>query len=124
MDATVKKYIPASKLDAVEDFGRDESFRCGFDLVVSRAVADLRLLLEFCVPFVSDDGLFVSYKGPKVDEEISLSAHALEELNAAIVFDRKFSLEDSGRTLLAFSRLGDLPEKYPRRAGIPAKRPL
>jgi len=107
-----------------EEFGRDEDFRCGFDLVVSRAVADLRLLLEFCIPFVSDDGIFVSYKGPKVEEELTCSSHAFEELKADIAFEHKLSLGDSERTLVGFSRVGDLPDKYPRRPGIPAKRPL
>lgn len=107
-----------------EEVGRDEKNRLGFDLVVSRAVADLRLLLEFCIPFVSDDGYFVSYKGPRFEDEILSAARAMEELNVNAEFDQHFDLEGEQRVLVGFHRTGPLPEKYPRRPGIPSKRPL
>lgn len=107
-----------------EELGRDGKYRSGFDLVVSRAVADMRLLLELCMPFVSDGGIFVSYKGPKFEEEISSAGHAMEELRAKVDFEAKVSLGDSERVLVGFVRSGELPDKYPRRPGIPAKRPL
>ena len=107
-----------------EDFGRDASHRLSYDLVVSRAVADLRLLLEFCLPFVSEDGFFVSYKGPKFEEELSSSAHALEELHSSLCFSRSFVVEESHRLLAGFGWVDSFPEKFPRRAGIPVKRPL
>lgn len=107
-----------------EDLARDDNYRCGFDLVVSRAVADLRLLLELCIPFVSDDGYFVSYKGPKYESELKLSEHAQDELGVNHLFDKSFCLSDADRTLVVFNRVCELSDKYPRRAGIPAKRPL
>ncbi len=107
-----------------EDIARDENYREGFDLVVSRAVADMSLLLELCVPFVSDEGYFVAYKGPKYKDEISSAAHALSELCVKCVSDDSFDLFGADRTLVFFERAGILPDKYPRRAGIPAKRPL
>ena len=107
-----------------EDVARDDSFRIGFDLVVSRAVADMSLLLELCIPFVSDDGYFVAYKGPKFNDELTLSEHALDELKAKYLFEKSFNLSGADRTLVFFERDGELPDKYPRRAGIPAKRPL
>ena len=107
-----------------EELGRDDTHRLHYDLVVSRAVADLRLLLEFCMPFVSDSGIFVSYKGPKFSSELTSALHALEELHTLCCFDREFSLGESERVLVGFRHDGSFPEKYPRRAGIPAKRPL
>lgn len=107
-----------------EDLARDEKYRIGFDLVVSRAVADMSLLLELCIPFVSDEGCFVAYKGPKFSDELSLSSHAMDELKVKHLFENSFDLAGADRTLVFFVRDGELPEKYPRRAGIPAKRPL
>ena len=107
-----------------EDIARNEDFRKGFDLVVSRAVADMSLLLEFCIPFVKDEGCFVAYKGPKYSDEIRLSNNALDELNAKFLFVKSFDLSGADRMLVFFDRDGELPDKYPRRAGIPAKRPL
>ncbi len=107
-----------------EDVARDDNHRESFDLVVSRAVADMSLLLELCIPFVNDDGYFVSYKGPKYKDELSSAAHALSELNAKCVSDSSFDLFGVDRTLIFFERDGILPDRYPRRAGIPAKRPL
>ena len=107
-----------------EDIARDQNYREGFDLVVSRAVADMRLLLELCIPFVNEDGFFVSYKGPRFAEELSTASHALEELNVKCVSDVSFDLSGADRSLVFFKRDGSLSDRYPRRAGIPAKRPL
>ena len=107
-----------------EELARDENYREGFDLVVSRAVAELRLLLELCVPFVNSDGCFVSYKGPKYQDEIASATNALAELGCAEPKVMSMSVFDTERFLVEICRDGDLPEKYPRRAGIPAKRPL
>ena len=107
-----------------EELARDENYREGFDLVVSRAVAELRLLLELCVPFVNSDGRFVSYKGPKYQDEIASATNALAELGCAEPKVMSMSVFDTKRFLLEISRDGELSEKYPRRPGIPAKRPL
>ena len=107
-----------------EDLAREVEYREGFDLVVSRAVAELRLLLELCVPFVKPDGRFFSYKGPKHEEELTESSNALSELNCKFVQKFHFDILGKERYLLEFSRGGELSERYPRRAGIPAKRPL
>ena len=76
------------------------------------------------MPFVSQSGFFVSYKGPKFSEELASASHALEELHTTCRFSHRFSLGDSERVLVGFQHDVDFPEKYPRRAGIPAKRPL
>lgn len=107
-----------------EELARDADYREGFDLVVSRAVAELRLLLELCIPFVNSDGRFVSYKGPKYHDEIASATNALAELECAEPKVMSMSVFDKERFLVEICRDGDLSEKYPRRAGIPAKRPL
>ena len=109
-----------------ETFGRDPAFRVQFDLCVARAVSELRSLLEYCIPFVKDSGFFVAYKGPGFEEndEGANANHALFELNARICFLEKFELVDGIRYLVGVERDGDLPDKYPRRDGIPGKRPL
>ena len=107
-----------------EELARDDSYRFGFDLVVSRAVAELPVLLELCMPFVSDDGFFVSYKGPGYEEELSHASGAMSELKVADRFTMQFGLSNSTRVLIGFEHVDSLPDKYPRRAGIPMKRPL
>lgn len=107
-----------------EELARENDYREGFDLVVSRAVAELRLLLELCVPFVKNDGVFVSYKGPKYQEEIAAAENAMKELVCRKAKVHSFCLDGNERFLLEISRAGELPERYPRRTGVPARRPL
>ena len=107
-----------------EDAAKDPSYRENFDLVVSRAVAELRLLLELCVPFAAPDGIFVSYKGPKYSDELDDAKNAMNELSCECAGVRKYRIDDKERYLLTFKRIGKLSDRYPRRAGIPAKRPL
>ncbi len=109
-----------------EELGQDPAYRSRFDLCVSRAVAELPILVELCVPFLNPDGFFVSYKGPSsVDNKEDESAeHALSELNSRLSFCFKHELISDARYLFGMQRVGEVPDKYPRRAGIPFKRPL
>lgn len=107
-----------------EDFGRNPEYRNKFDFVVSRAVAELPLLLEYCIPFVKKDGYFVSYKGPKYGEEIENAENALQELDAELKKIEEFDVSGEKRYLLFMKNMEETREKYPRRAGIPKKRPL
>lgn len=112
-----------------EDYGRKPEFRDQFDFVVSRAVAELPLLLEYCIPFVKKDGYFVSYKGPKYKEELQKSEYALQELYAKLKSIEEFQIRNNTsdiekRFLLLFHKLEETKQKYPRRAGIPKKKPL
>ncbi len=108
-----------------EDYGKNSEFRGKFDFVVSRAVAELPLLLEYCIPFVKKDGYFVSYKGPKFTEELQESEYALQELDAELGNNMEFQIGDNEKRFLLFIRkLEDTKQKYPRRAGVPKKRPL
>ena len=107
-----------------EELARDESHRLSYDIVLSRAVAELPVLLELCTPFVSDDGLFISYKGPKYEEEMKSSEHAFSQLHVRPQFVLGYDVRESKRYLVGFDHEDAFPDKYPRRAGMPAKRPL
>lgn len=108
-----------------EDYGRNEEFRNQFDFVVSRAVAELPLLLEYCIPFVKKDGYFVSYKGKKYKEEIQISANAFEQLDCVKDDIYNFLLEEKEERVLLFIKNKELTNsKYPRKAGKPKKKPL
>ncbi len=108
-----------------ETFGRREDFRNRFDFVMSRAVAELPVLMEYCIPFVKKDGYFVSYKGKKQKEERNRSANAFKELGASFEQVEKFELQDGEeRYLLIIKNNGLTSDKYPRKEGKPKKKPL
>lgn len=107
-----------------EDFGRDPEFRNQYDFVVSRAVAELPVLLEYCVPFVKPEGFFISYKGKKCEDEIKLSQRALQELNVFIERKEQYILSGEARYLLFLKNLSETNQKYPRKAGKIKKNPL
>lgn len=109
-----------------EDYGRDDEYREQFDLCVSRAVANLSTLSEYCIPFVKIEGIFVSYKSGNVDEELRQSKGALEMLGGRIESVEEFLLpgSDMGRTLIKIKKIKTTSKKYPRKAGIPGKEPL
>jgi len=109
-----------------EDYGKDEKFRNQFDFVVSRAVAELPILLEYCIPFVKVDGYFVPYKGKKYEEELSISDNAFDKLNCSLELTEEFLLpkEEEKRYLLFIKNNSLTDSKYPRRAGKPKKQPL
>lgn len=110
----------------VEDAARTAEFREQFDFSTARAVAALPVLSEYCLPFVKQGGFFIAYKSEKVLEEIALSANALSLLGGNIESEYSFSLPDSDlqRTILFIKKDGKTPDKYPRKAGTPSKKPL
>lgn len=109
-----------------EDYGREKKFRNQFDFVVSRAVAKLPILLEYCIPFVKKNGYFVSYKGKKYEEEIFLSKKAFSKLDCNLNCVEQFLLseKEERRYLLFINNLQLTDDKYPRKAGKPKKQPL
>lgn len=109
-----------------EDAARKKEYREQFDLCVSRAVANLSSLLEYCLPFVKKDGLFISYKSTNIDTEITDAKKALFLLGGKMEDKKTFYLPDSdiGRTLLVINKEKTTPSKYPRKAGLPSKEPL
>jgi len=126
----VKKDLDITHLDAVhgraEDFGQSPIYREKYDFAVSRAVAELRLLLEFVMPFVKVNGYFLAYKSLKSDQELIDAKNALEKMKAKIVDIKTIQLpENMGtREIIIIQKTGVLDKKYPRKPGIPKKSPL
>ncbi len=110
----------------LEELGRDPGLREGFDIAVSRAVADLKVLVELSLPFVKEGGVFISYKGDRAAEEVTGAENALRELNGKVVHIFSYDEYDSSasRNLVEIMKDGITPDRYPRRNGIPTKRPL
>ncbi|MCI8728094.1 MAG: 16S rRNA (guanine(527)-N(7))-methyltransferase RsmG [Hungatella sp.] len=109
-----------------EDLGRDGKYREKFDLCVSRAVANLSTLSEYCLPFVKKDGCFVSYKSGKVEEELGQAKGALKLLGGKIEDTISFCLprDDGERCLVKIRKVENISKKYPRKAGVPGREPL
>lgn len=109
-----------------EDHARKADYREQFDLCVSRAVANLSTLSEYCLPFVKKNGSFVPYKSGDADDEINQAKEAIKILGGDISEINKFLLpgSDIGRSLVDIKKIKNTPFRYPRKAGIPAKEPL
>ncbi len=109
-----------------EDFARPGKLREAFDLCVSRAVANLSSLCEYCLPFVRRQGLFVAYKSGNVSREIAEAEEAVRLLGGKWKEQIEFMLPDSdiGRSLLVVEKERETPVKYPRKAGLPGREPL
>lgn len=109
-----------------EDAGRDRRHRERYDLVTARAVAELRVLLELCLPFVRVGGAFLAMKGPRGDEEVAPAKRALSLLGGEIERVVPLSLPFGAgerRLILVRKRKPTLPA-YPRKAGTPSRTPL
>ena len=108
-----------------EELGRDTEYREKFDYCVSRAVANMSTLLEFCIPFVRVGGVFVSYKSGDVTEEIELSKNAQKQLFCRIKDVIGFSIPntDISRSFVVFEKKKELNKKYPRQGGKPKRVP-
>lgn len=108
-----------------EEYGIKEIYREQYDLCVSRAVARLASLCEFCIPFVKKDGAFVAYKAMKSEEELSEAKPAVTVLGAKLSDVKEYTLgEDAKRTLLVIQKTKETPKKYPRQGGKPLKDPI
>ena len=109
-----------------EDWANDESYRERFDLSVSRAVANLSTLSEYCLPFAKIGGEFISYKSGEIAEEVKDAKRAIGILGGEIVSDEVFTLLDTDmeRSFVAIKKKAKTPRKYPRKAGLPSKEPL
>lgn len=109
-----------------ENISKNEKYREKFDLCVSRAVANLSTLSEYCIPFIKKGGIFISYKSEKIDEELQNSINAVKLLGGNIEEIFKFELENTNlkRSFIKISKIKNTPKKYPRKAGLPAKEPL
>ncbi len=109
-----------------EDFAKDINYRQQYDLCVSRAVANLSTLSEYCLPYVKVNGKFISYKSEKIVDEMNAAKNAIQILGGHINNQVDFNLPDSDiyRNLFIIDKVKDTPKKYPRKAGLPSKEPL
>lgn len=109
-----------------EDFARQKDKRETYDLCVSRAVANLSTLSEYCIPFVKKNGLFISYKSEKVKEEYGKAKSAIEILGGKYENYIEFFLPNSDiyRNLVVIKKKEKTPVKFPRKAGVPSKEPI
>lgn len=119
------KEVKAIHLRA-EDAAKSPLFREKYQLAVARAVAKLPVLLEYCLPFVTVGGRFMALKGLDIEEEISLSKNALEVLGGEVeeIINYKLPLNMGNRSLVIIKKVINSPDKFPRKAGTPAKFPL
>ena len=108
-----------------EEISRKVDYREKFDFAVSRAVANLSSLSEYCIPFVKVGGVFASMKGPESSEEIKQAANAIKVLGGKVDIVENLTLPDgSGRSIVAIDKIKHTPEKYPRRGVQINKNPL
>lgn len=109
-----------------EDYAKQKEYRESFDLCVSRAVANLSTLSEYCLPYVKVGGLFISYKSGEIEEEAKKADKAIYLLGGEKSKIEKFMLPDSDieRSFITVKKIKETPKKYPRKAGMPVKEPL
>lgn len=109
-----------------EDFAKAGKLREKYDLCVSRAVANLSTLSEYCLPFVKVGGQFISYKSEKIVEEKEAAGKAIQILGGRVKSQVEFMLPDCDiyRNLFVIEKVKETPKKYPRKAGLPGKEPL
>lgn len=109
-----------------EDIAKQSGLREQFDLCVSRAVARLSSLSEYCLPFVKKNGYFIPYKSEKTESELAEAEHALSVLGGKVIREAGFCLPGSDifRKLIVIEKIKATPLRYPRKAGLPTKEPL
>ena len=107
-----------------EDLARWPAYRESFDAVVSRAVANMSTLSEYCLPFVKKGGVFIAYKTEGAEEEIEAAEHAISVLGGEIEKTVPDGIKGSGHVFVVVRKVKSTPPKYPRKAGLPSKSPL
>lgn len=112
--------------DRAETFAHRKDMREQFHVVTARAVANLSVLSEYCLPLVRQKGMFIALKGTKADQEIAAAEGAISKLGGALKNNFLLRLPDDGgeRTLIFIEKKGQTPEKFPRKPGLPLKKPL
>lgn len=122
-------YLELEEITAVhgraEEFGHSE-YREAFDVVVSRAVAPLRVLCEYCIPFLRSGGIFLSYKGPGALKELEDAKNAIDVLGGSFIEIKSVNVPFSEKThnIVVIRKEKMTPDRYPRSPGKPQKSPL
>lgn len=107
-----------------EDIARDKTYRASYDIAVSRAVANLSTLSEYCLPFVKIGGKFVSYKSGDCADEVDNAKAAIHLLGGKINKIDEFSYSNNSRSFIVIDKVMNTSNEYPRKAGLPSKKPL
>lgn len=109
-----------------EELARDKVYRESFDLCVSRAVANMSTLTEYCLPFVSVGGVFLAYKGPDCEDEVKAAAKAIQILGGdeAEIIKPETGQAPFEHTFVRVKKVNNTPKTYPRKAGTPSKKPI
>ena len=109
-----------------EDVGQNKQYREQFDIVTARAVANMAVLSEYCLPLVKKGGNFIALKGPKAEDELKSSQKALTTLGGKAIALKELQLPQSteDRTLILVKKVQPTPKKYPRQAGTPYRKPI
>jgi 16S rRNA (guanine527-N7)-methyltransferase len=109
-----------------EDIAHDNNHREKYDIAVARAVANLATLAEYCLPFVKKDGIFLCMKAGNCEDEIESGKNSIKELGGIIEKVDKFTLPDgkNERTIIVIRKINNTKKIYPRKAGIPSKKPI
>jgi len=106
-----------------EDAGRSD-FRETFDIVTARAVANLPVLCEYCLPLVKKGGLFIAMKGPEAKQEIKAAQKAINKLGGRLKTIKNIKIDDYERNIIVINKVKETPAVFPRKAGTPKKNPL
>ncbi len=109
-----------------EDGAKDINLRENFDIATSRAVANMSVLSELCLPYVKIGGNFIALKGPSVDQEIVESTNAIKILGGELLEVCEISIEDTElkHNLVVVKKIAKCPKGYPRKAGLISKNPI
>jgi len=139
MDSTMKKInflndvidkLGLEKIQAIharaEEMGRDPLYREKFNIAISRAVAQLNTLCEYCLPFVEVGGYFIAMKGTDIEEELKQAGNSIKVLGGRLIDKKivKLPLSDITHSLIIIEKVKETPTKYPRGSGKPRKKPL
>lgn len=107
-----------------EDIGRKDEYREKYDIAISRAVAPLNVLSEYCIPFVRNSGRFISMKGPNVQTEVDESKKAIRILGGKYNNVVQFNINDNSRSIVIVDKVSHTPYTYPRHGSKISKKPL
>jgi len=137
LDATQKKVravsdfietLELSNASAVaaraEEIAHHPQYRQAFDAVVTRAVAKLPILLEYCIPFCRNGGHVIAFKGPSPDEEVTAAQGALRKLRAEVCRIETYAIREQHFNLVVIKVMGTTPRRYPRPHGQMRRKPL
>ena len=122
--------LKLSNIEAIharaEELARNRNYREKFDIVTSRAVANLSTLSEYMLPFVKKNGIAISMKGSNIDEELNNSKKAIKILGGKIEKIDNFNLAetDNLRNIIILRKIEKTPKEFPRKAGKPSKEPI